>query len=264
MRLLPADMLGDSRTSGCSSCCRWCLCSFLVGLAVLILGASKLIIVEIRAQITGVFASSSTDLDAEVDVFASRLQLQPGMTLCEMGSADGTFMSRLAPRVMPGGKLFATSPVRQELAATANAVDAAGIDADHVLTTLHANDYDWAPGLPLGACDALYSRMVIHMLPDETFKRYMAQWARALKPGARMFMTDHNPVMPARTTGPKRPMLAAFEGKLVLMPMDVWPQETEVAQITSTHFDLIDGPFPHDFYAGGYGAVYTPRAQPIQ
>ena len=39
----------------------------------------------------------------------------------------------------------------------------------------------------------------------------------------------------------------------------VVPQWTEVAQITSRGFKLLDGPFDHAFFDGGYGAVYTPE-----
>ena len=232
----------------------------LAVLLVVLIGAWPALVSMIRYQTTGVFETSSSDLDAEVEMFAQRLKLKPGMTLCEMGSANGALMSRLAPRVMPGGKLVATSPVRQELAATADAVDRAGVDADSTLTTYHATDDHWAPGLPDGSCDALYSRMVIHMLPDDTFQeRYIGQWARALKPGARMCMADHNPLVPHVTTGPKRPLVAFFGGKIKLVGMDVWPEETEVALITRDHFDLIAGPFAVKYFEGGYGAVYSPR-----
>ena len=90
----------------------------LAVLLVVLIGAWPALVSMIRYQTTGVFETSSSDLDAEVEMFAQRLKLKPGMTLCEMGSANGALMSRLAPRVMPGGKLVATSPVRQELAAT--------------------------------------------------------------------------------------------------------------------------------------------------
>ena len=49
---------------------------------------------------TGVFQTESSDLDGEVEVFATRLGLRPGMTLCEMGSANGALISRLGRKVI--------------------------------------------------------------------------------------------------------------------------------------------------------------------
>lgn len=101
--------------------------------------------------------------------------------------------------------------------------------------------------------------MVIHMIPTDTYLSYIPQWKASLSPGGLMMMTDHNPMMPAGTTGPKRPIAAAFDGKFILMNMPVWPQETEVAQISALDFDVVDGPFEHAFYGGGFGAVYKPH-----
>ena len=52
------------------------------------------------------------------------------------------------------------------------------------------------------------------------------------------------------------------QGPFVPFPSHPPPlQETEVAQIASDQFRLVQGPFAHKFYAGGYGAVYTPRLE---
>ena len=191
--------------------------------------------------------------DEEVEIFAARLRLQPGMTLCEMGSASGALLSRLAAKVMPGGKLIATNIDTQALAETRTVVIGAGYDAS-ILTTYLATPDAWAPGLADGTCDALYSRMVIHMIPEAVvLGTYIGQWARALKPGGLMFMADHNPDS-GPLDGPRRPISNVPWGGMVVVP-----QETEVAQITAGGFDLIDGPFEHKFIDNGYGAVYTPQ-----
>ena len=204
---------------------------------------------------SGVFQTSSTDLDEEARVFAARLSLKPGMTLCEMGSANGALLSKLAPYVMPGGRLVATSILKAELSATADAINKIGLDADAVLTTYLATSRAWAPGLSDGSCDALYSRMVIHMIPKPTVAVYIPQWRKALNPGSLMFHTDHNP-MDGGTTGPRRPITNLF-GFVPMMP--VVPQETEVAEILNGGpFQLVDGPFAHEFFHMGYGAVYSP------
>ena len=87
--------------------------------------------------------------DEEVEIFAARLRLQPGMTLCEMGSASGALLSRLAAKVMPGGKLIATNIDTQALAETRTVVIGAGYDAS-ILTTYLATPDAWAPGLADG------------------------------------------------------------------------------------------------------------------
>lgn len=246
-------------TKGSWGCCAKCCCALGVAI-VAALGFVALMVPRnlVVSMVSGVFQTDSTDLEAEAAVYAERLALKPGMTLCEMGSANGALMSLLAAYVMPGGSLVATSIVDKELAATARAVDAAGFDAAASLTTYLATNDEWAPGLADGTCDALYSRMVIHMIPEEVVTgTYIGQWARAVKPGGRMFMTDHNPT-DGRTDGPKRPIMTLF-GVLPFMP--VVPQDTEVAQITAGGFELVSGPFAHPYYHMGYGAVYTPAAQ---
>ena len=95
--------------------------------------------------------------------------------------------------------------------------------------------------------------VIIHTVQDSIIETYIPQWATSLKPGGRMFMTDHNP-LDGGTTGPKRPI----DWKFGIIPlMWVLPQETEVARITEGGFKLLQGPFEHPYYAGGYGAVYT-------
>jgi len=199
----------------------------------------------------GVARTESSDLDREVQEFIYRLALRPGMSICEMGPGDGVLLVRLSQAVMPGGKLHATAPNDAELVATAAAVNATGHGG--ALTTHKATADEWAPGLADHSCDAIYSRMVIHMIDQDTVARYIPQWAASLKAGGRMFMTDHNPLDGTRS-GPRRPILKLF-GLISFMP--VVPEETEVAEIVGGGFALVDGPFDHPYYAAGYGAVYT-------
>ena len=117
---------------------------------------------------TGVYATESSDLDAEAQEFAMHLHLRPGMTICEMGSADGSLMVRVGKHVMPGGRLVATAPKRAELAATSKAAKAAGLGP---VRTHLATNADWAPGLEPHTCDAIYSRMVIHMVDITVIRR---------------------------------------------------------------------------------------------
>ena len=224
-----------------------CSCCARLAFAVLLLAGSALLYVLLFVG----GGLESEDLESEVKVFADKMgPLAPGMTLCEMGAADGTLLVRLGPLVMPGGRLMATSPLDRELDAMSKAVVQAGMAG--ALTTFKATDDDWAPGMPDGSCDVIYSRMVYHMIPAAAARRYPAQWKRSLKAGGKLFITDHNP-LDGGTTGPRRPILE-IGGLFGLMP--VVPQETEQAEIEAGGFVATDGPFAHPFYAGGFAAVY--------
>ena len=192
----------------------------------------------------------SSNLDAEVAFFSSKLQLQPGMTICEMGAADGTLLVRLGGKVMPGGKLVGTSPLDVELKAMRAAVEEAGMG--QALSTYQASDENWAPGMPDDTCDVIYSRMVYHMIPKAVATSYPAQWKSSLKHGGRLYITDHNP-MDGTTTGPRKPIFLSF--------MPVVPEETEVGEIEAGGFTALGGPRPHPFYSGGYGCVYVPTTE---
>lgn len=205
----------------------------------------------LRYWITGVFETQMDSPEAEASTYAMHMRLAPGMTICEMGAADGTLMAHIGKHVMPGGKLIATAPKRAELAATSRAVKAAGLPG---VRTYLATNTEWAPGLPPQTCDAIYSRMVIHMIDIHVVRRYIPQLAAALRPGGRVFMTDHNPIDGGHD-GPSRPM----EWKFGVWPMMyVLPQNTEVREMTAGgHLRVVEGPFDYHYFMGGYGVVYT-------
>ena len=241
---------------------------------------------EVRMQVqylwTGVAVMASADIEAEAAAYASALRLRPGMTVCEMGAADGALLARVGKRVMPGGTLIATAPSKAELAATSAAAAAAGLGK---VQTFLATPTKWALGLPPRSCDAIYSRMVIHMVRATTIKVYIPQWAAALRPGGRMFMTDHEPYDGGHPGGSTR--WFDWAGALargiwlrdqpgwvdrrcrpvghqlgVLPGMYVLPSETEVAEIVAGGFELLEGPHDHPYFGNGYGAVYTVRHKP--
>jgi SAM-dependent methyltransferase len=242
-RRMGAGFLSDMQ----DDCCRWCCLVQLVFFLVVIFMAGGFAVLE--GMMTGVFQTESSDMKAEVQLLAQHMGLLPGMSLCEMGSANGAMLSRLGAKVMPGGRLFATAPVGAELEATTRAVAQAGMGAS--LRTFQATDLEWAPGLPPASCDVIFSRMVYHMIPQEVILRYIPQWRMALKPGGRLLVTDHNPAN-GDNDGPRQPLLVFLGVKT----MTVVPQGTEVSEITGGGFELREGPFDHPFYVGGYAAVY--------
>ena len=183
-------------------------------------------------------------------MFAQHMSLESGMSLCEMGSANGAVISRLGQKVMPGGKLYATAPLEAELAATRTAVADAGLGG---VATYKATDASWAPGLLPGSCDVIYSRMVYHMISKDVVAAYIPQWAAALKPGGKLFMADHNP-LDGGIDGPRRPIGVVLG--IGLMP--VVPSLTEIDEIVAGGFELLDGPIEWPYYSGGYAALYAP------
>ncbi|KAL3913861.1 MAG: hypothetical protein SGPRY_007831 [Prymnesium sp.] len=236
-------------SAGCSLCGRLAAVVMAVVLAFCAAASTpEAILSGLPASLQTVFHSSSANLTEEIEFLASRLLLRPGMTYCEMGSADGTFLARLAPQVMPGGLLYATAPGTEELSATRMAADEVGVG--DALTTLLATDEEWAPGIPSRSCDVLFSRMVYHMIPQSTILKYIPQWTIALKPGGLLFISDHNPS--DGKTGPRRPISCT----LGVCRMDVVPQSTEVDEITAGGFVLFDGPFDYPFFDHGYAATY--------
>ena len=104
----------------------------------------------------GVEGLHSDNLEAETAVFAGAMGLRPGMTICEMGAADGSMLVQLGPKVMPGGRLFATAPLDSEIDAMTRTVTSAGMGES--LTTFKATNDAWAPGMADSSCDAIYVR----------------------------------------------------------------------------------------------------------
>lgn len=135
---------------GHQASCRSCTLGFTV-LALVFVALSDLV----TARLLGFGVD-----DDEAQLFAEKLRLHPGMTICEVGVGSGDLMARLSKRVMPGGRFVATSISSVDLWMVGQAVRAAaGKEAQAALTTYLATDSDWAPGLPNGSCDAVYSRM---------------------------------------------------------------------------------------------------------
>lgn len=137
---------------------------------------------------SNVFESESTDFDGEVAKLVELLQLKPGMTYCEMGGGDGQFMVALGKAVKPGGHVIVTEGFEITVQALKTQAENAHIDVSTVLAT------DARMGLPADACDAIFSRMVYHMIDEKVaVETYLPQLSQALKPGGQMLIIDHDP-----------------------------------------------------------------------
>ena len=175
----------------------------------------------------------------------SLLNLSPGMSVCEIGGGNGTFFREVGSLVMPGGKLLGTGKSPGEKEAMRAAAMAASFAEDDV-SVFQAQDR--AAGLPDASCDAIYLRMVYHMLAEP--KHYLASFRAALKPGGRMLILEHNPDNGVKTRDGAK--LTVQMGKMK-MDMKVVPQEAMVSEAAAGGWKTIEGPFDWPYFQGPHG-----------
>ena len=216
----------------------------------------------------GVFNTYSYDIDGEVAFLVEKLKIGPGMTVCEVGSANGLLLNAVAKHA-PGGSFAATSIKQEELNATAAELAKSGLQ----VATYLATDELFAPGIPVASCDVLFARMIYHMLSNETAARYAKQWRKALKSKGRMLIADHNPAAGADRdlawnvilginpwadyapkqleSGPRLPITNT-------MGMVVVPQQTEVYELTKNGpFEVLEGPAKYIYFELGFYTLFS-------
>ncbi len=124
--------------------------------------------------------------ESEVERVSRLLELEPGMTIAEIGAGDGEFAFEFARRVGPEGHVYATeieAEKRAEIEAEASERGFAN------LTVLEAQVA--STGLPTGCCRALFMRHVYHHFSEPA--ALDADLLRALEPGARLVIVDFPP-----------------------------------------------------------------------
>ena len=120
---------------------------------------------------------------AEVDRIVELLELEPGMTVADVGAGEGDFAVELARRVGGEGRVIATE-VEEDLVD-----DLRQLAADEGLDNLHPilGDQETS-GLAAGCCDAVLLRMVYHHFEQPGPMR--ASLRAALRPGGRIAVID--------------------------------------------------------------------------
>jgi len=129
-----------------------------------------------------------TDDQVMADEIAEMLAIKPGSTVVDIGAGNGRMAMRMADKVGPGGRVFATEidPVRIEQ--IGKRIHDAGI-ANVIVVKATPTD----SGLPPDCCDAAYMIGVYHHITDPVWTD--ASIFRALKPGARLLIDDFPPTI---------------------------------------------------------------------
>ncbi|MEK7408174.1 MAG: methyltransferase domain-containing protein [Acidobacteriota bacterium] len=120
-------------------------------------------------------------LAKEADRLASVVELRPGLTVADIGAGRGRIAVRLARRLGPSGRLYATELGAAKLETLRRA--AAGLANVSVLA---ASEH--STGLPDACCDVIYMRRVYHHLTDPA--AVSKGLYAALRPGGRLAVID--------------------------------------------------------------------------
>ncbi len=145
------------------------------------LGALLLLVI---AGAVGVFVYvQGPGLDREVDRLAALCGLRSGMTAADIGAGRGRMAVRVARRLGPAGRLYATEVETEQLESIRKAAAAARLNnLDVLLAGEHSTN------LPDACCEVIYMRRVYHHLSDPASidKSLFA----ALAPGGRLVVID--------------------------------------------------------------------------
>jgi ubiquinone/menaquinone biosynthesis C-methylase UbiE len=148
-------------------------------------------------------------LEGEVARLASAAGIEPGMTVGEIGAGKGRMAARMAHRIGPRGRLYATEidegrlELLRHLGEPNITVVRAGVDSTK---------------LPDACCDAIYLRRVYHHFTDPAAMNRSMH--RSLRPGGRLAIIDFD-----------------FPGWLLIRPHGV-PLDMVLAQAAAAGFAL--------------------------
>lgn len=196
--------------------------------------------------------SSGTDSAELADVIAVSLDVKPGATIAEIGAGHGYMAVRMAEKVAPEGRLYATEIDHDELPEILQRAN--GADLSNV-TVVKATDTE--TGLRTECCDGIYMTDVYHHFVDPIAadKSIFA----ALKPGGKLFIADFYPTwLFAFWTTPA--MRRNFGGHGVAEPL-------LVNQLESVGFQMVQEfkGYPPKWPSGSYSVVMQkPGAAPTR
>jgi predicted methyltransferase len=142
--------------------------------------------VPLAAQQTGLTDGQIRSADLEVPRLVELLELEPGMTVADVGAGFGAWTMRLSRWTGASGRVFATDIGAPQLEALREAVTREGLT--NVTVIEGAPD---ATNLPAGCCDAILIRDAYHHLTSP--EAMIRSFAASLKPGGRLAVIDFPP-----------------------------------------------------------------------
>jgi SAM-dependent methyltransferase len=159
------------------------------------------------------------DIEEAPDAALDALGLAPGMVVADVGAGSGYITTRMARRVAPGGRVYATDIQPEMLAILAERI--ADEKLDNVTTVL---GLEADPKLPAGALDLELLVDVYHELSEP--QAMLRGLRAALKPGGRLVLLEY------RKEDPAVPIL-----ELHKMTVEQAKQEVEAEGFTLTRVD---------------------------
>ena len=111
------------------------------------------------------------------------LELKPGQTVADIGSASGFFARRFSPKVGPEGRVLAVDIDAEALAYLARLAANQGLANLDTLQALADN-----PRLPEAGVDLIFMCNTLHHIPDRV--AYLTRLKKALRPGGRVAIVD--------------------------------------------------------------------------
>jgi ubiquinone/menaquinone biosynthesis C-methylase UbiE len=142
--------------------------------------------VLLAAAVAGAAGLLQAQVASEAPRLFDLLELQPGMTVGEIGAGRGEMTIEMAKRVGPSGRVYSTELDPARLADIRAAVSREGLTNVVVITA-----GERATNLPAECCDAIFMRDVYHHItsPEEIARSLSA----SLKPGGRLAIIDFEP-----------------------------------------------------------------------
>jgi len=152
----------------------------------------RIIAIAIAALVAGTFAQTpghaqrGAQATSEAARLFETLELQPGMTVGEIGAGGGRMTVEIAKRVGPAGHVYSTELDQARLRDIRDAVSREQLAN---VTVVEAGER--STNLPDACCDAIFMRDVYHHFTHPT-EIARSVWA-ALKPGGRLAVIDFPP-----------------------------------------------------------------------
>jgi ubiquinone/menaquinone biosynthesis C-methylase UbiE len=140
----------------------------------------------VAAQQAGLTDGQLKAAEVEVPQLVELLELEPGMTVADVGAGFGAWTMRFSRWLGPSGRVYATDIGAAQLAALRETVKREGLSNVTVLEGASGST-----NLPASCCDGILIRDAYHHLtqPEDILRSLAA----SLKPGGRLAVIDFPP-----------------------------------------------------------------------